>query len=396
MQAWKGTWQHRNGTCQTLLTSSRLRQTRWAGCCKVGQSLGSASSLAVVCLPTATQTNVPWLQKGASTFTMPGLSAVPLLHRLHAHPSSSSLVCAWCITDLQLVFADFELDLEAALPQHWQQLTQGSASDASSVSPHSIKLRSRLLSLLSARKGRGGGGDNSGSSRGGGASAGSDSCQASPRQQGRAQSANSSGGGGVDPVLPSSWAGKLQAVVEVLELAGQERGHALGEWEAAQQRVQLLETNVQEVGPLTSHQTGGRQLAAVLLFAAQFEVAQTTFMCRQYWLLLPPFAAFCQLQKLVSTQESLQQQLATQVDTNSAKAQSQQQEMQQMAADLMQAQAQLQEAQAAVAATTEELQVSGRVRGCVAPAAAEATVEWQSSDYALMTRQWELTRLTCA
>jgi hypothetical protein len=69
------------------------------------------------------------------------------------------------------------------------------------------------------------------------------------------------------------------------------------------------------------------------------------------------FAACCQLQKLVSTQESLQQQLATQVDTNNAKAHSQQQEMQQLAADLQQTQAQLLEAQAAVDALSEELQV---------------------------------------
>jgi hypothetical protein len=231
---------------------------------KMGRMLqgeASVSSWAVVCVPTTPPANVvACLSAVTSLYT----DCVCLLRALH---SLSSCVC--CTADLQLVFADFELDLEATLPQHWQQLTQGSASDASSVSPHSIKLRSRLLSLLSARNGShksGTGGGNSSSSRGG-ASAGNGSHQGSPCQHGRTQAAssNNSSSRGVDPSLPSSWAGKLQAVVEVLELAGQERGHALGEWEAAQQRVQLLETNVQEVGPLLeAGRMSGRQLAAVV------------------------------------------------------------------------------------------------------------------------------------
>jgi hypothetical protein len=142
------------------------------------------------------------------------------------------------------VFADFELDLESALPQHWQQLTKGSASEASNVSPHSIKLRSRLLSLSQ----RSTAAKSNGISRGGGNRPGR-----SPH--GKGQSGSNGGGcgssgssSGVNAALPSAWAGKLQAVVEVLELAGQERGHMCEEWGAAQQRVQLLETNVQEVG----------------------------------------------------------------------------------------------------------------------------------------------------
>jgi hypothetical protein len=62
----------------------------------------------------------------------------------------------------------------------------------------------------------------------------------------------------------------------------------------------------------------------------------------------------------VSTQESLQQQLATQVDTNSLKAQSQQLELQRLTAELTKAQKQLEEAQHAVEAIADELQV-----GCV-------------------------------
>lgn len=139
------------------------------------------------------------------------------------------------------MFSDFELDLNAALPQHWQQLTKGTACDASNVSPHSIKLRSRLLALLSR-------GSSTSSCNGGN---GSSSRHGSPGR-GKAQSGSngsSSGGcGSIDPALPSAWAGKLQAVIEVLELAGQERGHVCEEFEAARQRVQLLETNVQEVG----------------------------------------------------------------------------------------------------------------------------------------------------
>lgn len=124
------------------------------------------------------------------------------------------------------MYSDFELDLKAALPQHWQQLLQGSTADASSISPHSIKLRSRLLSLLDVRSSRVGGG----SSRPG-----------SPRH------ARGTGYAADVALGPSAWAGKLQGVVEVLELVGQERGHVTEALQAAQQRVQLLETNVQEV-----------------------------------------------------------------------------------------------------------------------------------------------------
>lgn len=59
----------------------------------------------------------------------------------------------------------------------------------------------------------------------------------------------------------------------------------------------------------------------------------------------------------MSTQESLQQQLATQVDTNSAKAQSQQLELQRLTAELTKAKKQLGEAQHAVSATSDELKV---------------------------------------
>ena len=133
--------------------------------------------------------------------------------------------------DLQLVFNDFELDLEAALPQHWQQLLKASTTDAGSISAHSIKLRSRLLSLLAGR----GSGNKSGSSR-------SSSRPGSPRN------CRGAAGAAADAAVgPSGWAGKLQGVVEVLELAGQEHGGIVEELQAARQRVQLLDTNVQEV-----------------------------------------------------------------------------------------------------------------------------------------------------
>lgn len=51
-----------------------------------------------------------------------------------------------CCADLQLVLKDFELDLAAALPRHWQQLLQGDSTGAGQ--PHSAKLQSRLLLLL--------------------------------------------------------------------------------------------------------------------------------------------------------------------------------------------------------------------------------------------------------
>jgi hypothetical protein len=138
--------------------------------------------------------------------------------------------------DLQAVFCDFELDLEATLPQHWQQLLKGSTADAGSISPHSVKLRSRLLSLMSLVS-------SSGGNRGGVNRNNSSSSRPGSPQGSRGPACDS----GVDAGLPSTWAGKLQAVLEVLGLVGQERRHVWNELQAAQQRVQLLETNVQEV-----------------------------------------------------------------------------------------------------------------------------------------------------
>jgi hypothetical protein len=174
-----------------------------------------------------------------------------------------------CCADLQLVFADFELDLKAALPQHWQLLLKGSASDASSISPHSIKLRSRLLSLLAATgnssstTGGGSNGRNPGSSR---SSSRAGYAPQGGKAGGAPGSGASDGGGcssssGLDAGVPSAWAGRLQSVVEVLELAGQERGHVCESMQAEQARVQLLETNVQEVRGVVVHGVGCTLLA---------------------------------------------------------------------------------------------------------------------------------------
>lgn len=166
------------------------------------------------------------------------------------------------------MFADFELDLKAVLPQHWQLLLKGSASDASSISPHSIKLRSRLLSLLAATgnsstTGGGSNGRNPGSSR---SSSRAGHAPQGGKAGGAPGSGASDGGGcsgssGFDAGLPSAWAGRLQSVVEVLELAGQERGHVCEAMQAEQARVQLLETNVQEVRGVVTHGLGWLKLA---------------------------------------------------------------------------------------------------------------------------------------
>lgn len=64
-----------------------------------------------------------------------------------------------------------------------------------------------------------------------------------------------------------------------------------------------------------------------------------------------------QLQKLVSTQEALQQQLTVQLDAGNAASDSHKQELQSLAEELKSAQQQLEEAQAAAAALAGELQV---------------------------------------
>jgi septal ring factor EnvC (AmiA/AmiB activator) len=64
-----------------------------------------------------------------------------------------------------------------------------------------------------------------------------------------------------------------------------------------------------------------------------------------------------QLQKLVSTQECLQQQLAAQVDSSTTKAEVQQQQLQRVTAELQDSQQRLEEAQAAAKAAASQLQV---------------------------------------
>jgi len=64
-----------------------------------------------------------------------------------------------------------------------------------------------------------------------------------------------------------------------------------------------------------------------------------------------------QLQKLVATQEKLQQQLAAQVDLGNVKSGSHQQELQQLSRQLQQTEQQLQDVQDAMAAVVGKLQV---------------------------------------
>ena len=72
----------------------------------------------------------------------------------------------------------------------------------------------------------------------------------------------------------------------------------------------------------------------------------------------PALSIAClQLQKLVSTQETLQQQLATQVDAGNVACEGHKQELQKLTGQLRSTQQQLDEAQAAVAAVAGELQV---------------------------------------
>eukprot|EP00775_Hariotina_reticulata_P006385 gene6385-6617_t len=54
--------------------------------------------------------------------------------------------------------------------------------------------------------------------------------------------------------LPSEWARKLEAIVEVLQMAGEEEGRAAAELQGNRQRMQLLESNVGELHKLVDTQ----------------------------------------------------------------------------------------------------------------------------------------------
>jgi hypothetical protein len=122
---------------------------------------------------------------------------------------------------LQQVFTDFELDLQSSLPASWTGLLQQSsaAADSSSspgtaLSTYSNKLRSRLQRLLSSCNAGSNGNLMSGSGNGcfavdGLVKFGSSNSSWQQQQQILLQ-------------LPSVWARKLEAVVEVLQLAGEE------------------------------------------------------------------------------------------------------------------------------------------------------------------------------
>lgn len=178
------------------------------------------------------------------------------------------------------MFSDFELDLVAALPAQWQALIEdphagagaagaagtgddvsastaslqrqsGGASGPAAASPQSYKLRSRLLRLV-----------NSGSTTAGLLARNSTgslrellSCSswqhqhqhAQPQQQ-AAVAAASAAARQAAAALPGLWARKLETVVEVLQLAGEEQGRLGQELQGGRQRMQLLESNIDEVG----------------------------------------------------------------------------------------------------------------------------------------------------
>lgn len=101
---------------------------------------------------------------------------------------------------------------------------------------------------------------------------------------------------------------------------------------------------------------------------------------------VPNFLLWClllQLQKLVVTQENLQQQLAAQVDLSNVKSGSHQQELQQLSQQLKQTEQQLQDVQDAMAAVVDKLQVNW----CEAAAAAAAAA-WDAS--LLESKPWLL------
>jgi len=123
------------------------------------------------------------------------------------------------------VFTDFELDLQSSLPASWTGLLQqssaavdSSSSPGTALSTYSNKLRSRLQQLLSSSNAGSNGNLMSSSGNGSFAVDGlvkSGSSNSSWQQQQQQQQQ-------ILLQLPSVWARKLEAVVEVLQLAGEE------------------------------------------------------------------------------------------------------------------------------------------------------------------------------
>lgn len=119
------------------------------------------------------------------------------------------------------MFTDFELDLQSSLPASWTGLPQqssaavdSSSSPGTALSTYSNKLRSRLQQLLSSSNAGSNGNLMSGSGNGSFTVDGLvkfGSCNSSWQQQQQ-----------ILLQLPSVWARKLEAVVEVLQLAGEE------------------------------------------------------------------------------------------------------------------------------------------------------------------------------
>jgi hypothetical protein len=128
--------------------------------------------------------------------------------------------------DLQQLLGDFELDLQAAVPNQWkhmigsahgQQGPDGSSHAAEAVLAARGKLRSRLLDLTSSNR------------------------AASLAAGGGAVSA------GASAALPVVWAHKLDAVLAVLRLAVEEWSRATDSMHNSGTRAELLVSNVEEV-----------------------------------------------------------------------------------------------------------------------------------------------------
>lgn len=128
--------------------------------------------------------------------------------------------------DLQQLLGDFELDLEAAVPDQWKHMVSNTAEklgteDSNHAAEATLlargKLRSRLMDLTSSNR------------------------AAALAASGAAVSA------GASAALPVVWAHKLDAVLSVVRLAVEQWGNAADSMRGSSRQAELLQSNIEEV-----------------------------------------------------------------------------------------------------------------------------------------------------